>query len=1173
MGSCCLAATCLTILDSERKTRLTGASARGRCLLLADQLSWWDEVDATQAYLRLQERIQCEEEVVALVPLVIQVVQPLPRGLALDEEAVIFEEEPPSMALQGIPTQWLPLVAWLLSYGVAGCSRIVCSRAVTARCFAVCHADLTPGMGCITQARTKRWYSNVTRITHRWYRVMKYYKRKQMYWRGRLYKYRPGSYRWRRAWNYYRSYNYRVMRWGSWYVRFLRHLRRYWKSGTSGWKKINSSVLRWKAYNKRYRAQWRHRISYWSKRLSKKNAKGKAYKRVQRRQSAASAWRAFRKTWKSWYYAMFYSYRSKYGSTKFKKYYPQVNKLSGEVLKFYEDRANYYKGQMGKHKARSRSYSVYFRYYMIYKYRILHAHYYSLWFDKKMYHRFRKGTAEAKEMKRYLHDAHKNLKLDYYRLMSLTRHRLGQVRSRSAEWNLWHRWYRWSYHRAKRFQGRRRYRARKSVNYWWHRFTKGKIGGKTQTYALKYLDRYYKYLLKKYTSRETYWKGRLAKARWGSTHWWRYSRYYVRYLRKRYHWLYWRATFYKRWRRMYKSSSGDFKKLTEKRKAVMEERKKIQKAYMAMVEGWNGKLPHSSYAYRYYSKWYKRYGARYARYRSPVKDLRKAEHAWWAMRRTSYKDAKYRAAFTAMKVARGKVLRKYVRAGARWAKVLQHAAKHKYSKSFMYAFRRMMLYQYYLYREYHRGASFTRYAMTHKVDRKSSWFRKLSASYRQSLSGMGGVYHTIHAYTRWLLKGLNRRSYYYRYWYRWYRWGSYRLKRYRRWYSAWKKRSVTRRRRSMWHYKYKSTQYWRYYKRVWSLWLRVWVKYHKRLNYWRTRLHREQLASGRWRSSYYRTMRYQGRVAYWIGYWIRFQRKLQRVYSKKGTSQFAAYQRTIDAWKKYRTAWNKIFARRVGYWYKRLERAKKTSTYSYRVVRRYYKRYGGRTERRNIVKELRAVERKVYYSKKVDDADVKKMDDLRGQYVALIDAGVKKYTEYIDKQKKGSKRYIWGYRRFFAYSYWGIREYKRGYTIASIKGQAKQKAKDWTQTHNRLYALWERFNADKKGLYKRSWLYRALTGTEYWMRKRFAVFLNPSKTFKKGPWPAGFCYPLDDACKKLGVTDNLCGKCEADGKGWKLTNMEAGLRWGGKSFDDNRNGKGTLQAQNICALAAYGNKV
>jgi hypothetical protein len=58
------------------------------------------------------------------------------------------------------------------------------------------------------------------------------------------------------------------------------------------------------------------------------------------------------------------------------------------------------------------------------------------------------------------------------------------------------------------------------------------------------------------------------------------------------------------------------------------------------------------------------------------------------------------------------------------------------------------------------------------------------------------------------------------------------------------------------------------------------------------------------------------------------------------------------------------------------------------------------------------------------------------------------------------------------------------------------------------------------------------------MRKRFSQFLDPMSGFEKGPWPVGFCYPLDDACKKLGVTDNLCGKCEADGKGWKLTNME-----------------------------------
>jgi len=264
-----------------------------------------------------------------------------------------------------------------------------------------------------TQPRTKAWYASVTKITHRWYRVMKYYQRKQEYWRGRLYKYRAGSYRWRRAWNYYRSYNYRVVRWGRWYTGFLRHLRRYWKSGTSGWKKVNSSVERWKAFNKRYRAQWRHRLAFWATKLQKSNADGKAYKRVERRQAAATAQQAFRQTYKSWYYAMYYSYRSKYDSSTFKQYYPQVTKLNGDVLKFYVDRANYYKGQMDKYKPRSSSYRVYFRYYMIYKYRILHLHYYNVWFDKKMYHRFRKNTAEYKEMGKLLHSAHKDLKADF----------------------------------------------------------------------------------------------------------------------------------------------------------------------------------------------------------------------------------------------------------------------------------------------------------------------------------------------------------------------------------------------------------------------------------------------------------------------------------------------------------------------------------------------------------------------------------------------------------------------------------------------------------------------------------------------------------------------------------------------------------------------------------------
>jgi hypothetical protein len=41
--------------------------------------------------------------------------------------------------------------------------------------------------------------------------------------------------------------------------------------------------------------------------------------------------------------------------------------------------------------------------------------------------------------------------------------------------------------------------------------------------------------------------------------------------------------------------------------------------------------------------------------------------------------------------------------------------------------------------------------------------------------------------------------------------------------------------------------------------------------------------------------------------------------------------------------------------------------------------------------------------------------------------------------------------------------------------------------------------------------------------------------------------------------------------GFKLENA-VGLRFNGMSFDDNQNGKGSYQAQNVCLLARYGNK-
>jgi hypothetical protein len=75
-----------------------------------------------------------------------------------------------------------------------------------------------------------------------------------------------------------------------------------------------------------------------------------------------------------------------------------------------------------------------------------------------------------------------------------------------------------------------------------------------------------------------------------------------------------------------------------------------------------------------------------------------------------------------------------------------------------------------------------------------------------------------------------------------------------------------------------------------------------------------------------------------------------------------------------------------------------------------------------------------------------------------------------------------------------------------------------------------------------------------------------------GSWPKGYCTLPDKSCKDLGITDNLCGKCtKLAGGGFKLYSRH-GLRFNGASFDDNQNGVGSYQAQNICMLAKYGNK-
>jgi len=71
--------------------------------------------------------------------------------------------------------------------------------------------------------------------------------------------------------------------------------------------------------------QWRKRVASWEAKLAKTNKKGKAYKRVARRQKAATAYQAYRKLYHAWYYAMYYTYRSKVGDDKYKKYQPQAS--------------------------------------------------------------------------------------------------------------------------------------------------------------------------------------------------------------------------------------------------------------------------------------------------------------------------------------------------------------------------------------------------------------------------------------------------------------------------------------------------------------------------------------------------------------------------------------------------------------------------------------------------------------------------------------------------------------------------------------------------------------------------------------------------------------------------------------------------------------------------------
>jgi hypothetical protein len=103
------------------------------------------------------------------------------------------------------------------------------------------------------QVGSKQYLKNIAGIKGTWWKQWKKYKTTLKKWRGKLYKAVPGSYLWRNAWNKYRAYNTKTARWGGWYVKFLLHQRRMFRSDTSSYKAINKSVMKWRASNKKMR--------------------------------------------------------------------------------------------------------------------------------------------------------------------------------------------------------------------------------------------------------------------------------------------------------------------------------------------------------------------------------------------------------------------------------------------------------------------------------------------------------------------------------------------------------------------------------------------------------------------------------------------------------------------------------------------------------------------------------------------------------------------------------------------------------------------------------------------------------------------------------------------------------------------------------------------------------
>eukprot|EP00960_Hanusia_phi_P041489 755020-Hanusia_phi.AAC.6 len=926
------------------------------------------------------------------------------------------------------------------------------------------------------KAGSRRYRIYVKRISKRWQRVWQYYVRKMVWWRARLYKYRPGSHRWRRAFYYYRLYWVRLINWGKWWIRFTQHRQRYYKSETVGYKKLEIQIQRWQNWRKNLRHSYLKRLEYWSEKLKKYDPKGKAYQSLKSRTEAYNSRKDFRSLWREYYHAMYYTVRSKPDSERWKKYEPTVEGLRDKVYDWYKKKWEFYESKLTNLPKRSRQYTRYFRFYASYKWRGMRVHMWDIWYKNWLVRRLR--GSERTEARKKLSKARIVLRDDYKDIAQFTKTRMSQVRKRSREWNWCYAWYRWTNKRIGRARGRARYRSRRRTYYWFHRFYNLKVGSERSNKAREHIEKYYNRVLNFYKGRMEYWKGKLEKYRPGYHHW-RHAMYHYRsYNRRLLHWYAWWINFHKKWSNMYSTSSSEYKNIRSEMAQVQDTKKKAAEEFMNTVKTWVGKLPNNSAAYNYWNRYYTRYSQRSTTYRQPLREMYQLERSWWAVRKKGYKDEEFLNAWKAMRRSQENVMEILEKRENEYSKKLLAERKHKRSRQYRYYFRRMLWYSYYRWNVLRRRSYWSRWMMKYgSVDKSAYFYKKLWRDYKKTRYQMYAIYNTMITKLHQRLHELNKGSRWWRYWYRWYRWARYKKKAFLRWRSSYSKRKSARTRTMLWSHKYRSQEYMRVYARIWKYWLRMWQFYTKRMVRWRNAVaHTRPAGSKRWRRDYYRMMRYQGRMLYWMGWWIRFTRKRQRVFTKHGTSEYNALERSIAAWTNWRSRWREAFTRRINYWRGKM----KSGTVGHRLVERYWKLYGGRETYRDILRTLRQEEHK---------CDGDKMKDYRSKLVKVYDEYAKKWEDRLSKYKKASRRYIWSFRHMFWYKYYGMREFRRGLRIA-IKNKNQDRI-DFNKKngHERLEWLINRLEADKKGLTSRAWWYRVMRGTEIWLKVHYKLFL------------------------------------------------------------------------------------